>query len=106
MKRSVIAEYLDIDRQRISAMITTKNNGGRFGDDIGRPHILDHVSYSELPSKVEKVMVMTHNPLKESQFYDLVQECAVQSDIHRGGNGIGVAIKDNRTIEQIKKVEE
>ena len=99
IQRSFICKYLDINRQRVSHIV----NQTRVGDDVVRPHKLDQIALDSLSTKMISLKAESSSAIKRSCLVELIQEGARETDMRKGGNGLGCEIIDSRTISQLMK---
>ena len=88
-----------IGKERVTNII--KNI--RCGDDVVRPHKIDEISRTALKTEMAEFKLRNQGAMKRCLFIEMVQKKARETDIRRGGNGIGSEIKDNRTINTLIK---
>jgi hypothetical protein len=74
LPRKFICRYLDIGKQRISAMINQNSSGGFFGDEANRPNKIDQISRASLKEKISYLASSSNSAIIRSQLVNLIQD--------------------------------
>jgi transposase len=87
ISQSKIAEYLDVNRNRITKLISKHNHGGNFSDTGGRSERIDEIGKENIAKTIINGK-MNNKPVTSSESKELVKQEVVRFDIRRGSNGL------------------
>lgn len=97
----MMAEYLQVSVRRIEKLVSAARKNEFFHDDICRPHKVDDIGLEYLRLQILR-RKDDLNPIKESEWYPMVDKTASETDVRRGGNGLNVSVS-KRTAKQMLK---
>ena len=83
----MVSKYLDISTHRINRMITKFNEKKSFLAPRGRPSLFDNERKSDIISEITNKKESKH-AMNEGELRKLMYEKAIETDQHKGGNGI------------------